>query len=59
MPLPTRMVHAGMQLFKESGGEYTKSKNPLDEILLLYWNAKMIKYINIHENCKSGENFPW
>lgn len=43
MPLPTRMVHAGMQLFKESGGEYTKSKNPLDEILLLYWNAKMIK----------------
>lgn len=36
-------MHAGMQLFKESGGEYTKSKNPLDEILLLYWNAKMIK----------------
>lgn len=29
-------MHAGMQLLKESGGEYTKSKNPLDEILLLY-----------------------
>lgn len=29
-------MHAGMQLFKESEGEYTKSKNPLDEILLLY-----------------------